>query len=72
MDDDTFNIERQYEPAPGRWRAGDSMDGDNRKIRVHLWHDTCGRYFDPTTTGGTGTWERFTSPGTDSWLWPPP
>lgn len=55
MDDDTFNIERQYEPAPGRWRAGDSMDGDNRKIRVHLWHDTVSRWFNRIVAGGTDT-----------------
>ena len=42
MDDDAFNIECQYEPTPGGWRAGDSMEGDDRKIRVHLWHDTVG------------------------------
>ena len=72
MDDDTFNIERQYEPAPGRWQL------------VIPWMATTGRSVFtsgtiPSVVGSIGSlqeaqirWERSISSEMNSSLWPPP
>ena len=72
MDDDAFNIQCQDEPAPGGWRAGDSMDGNNRKIRVHLWHDTVVVYSIGSSQEAQTRWGQSISSETNSSLWPLP